>query len=930
MEKTFTAFEPSANDLIATKLEMPPLAPRVVNRGRLTSVLQGGLPARVSLIVAPAGYGKTTLLAEWIIKGLPAGWHLAWVSLDKDDNNIGVFWSYFLGALQKVLPEVDRTMKHLFRSEMLLNEQIFLKYLINQIAASEKSICLVLDDFHTITEPAVLQSMAYFINHQPKNFHLVIASRSMPAMPLSRLRAQGQLVEVLADELSFTPAEVKVFLHNVMELDLGYELVEMLTRASEGWIAGLKLAAISMRTKKSSRDFSLDKTTLNQQIFDFLVEEALQSQDEAIKEFLLKSSLFAEFSAAMCNDLFERTDSRQIISQLLQNQLFIIPLDTAQTWYRYHPLFSQTLRILSREADPEGSTRLLRQACCWMQTNGYSSKAVTYALDSGDFECAAEIIESCALAAVTHFNLTDLVQWVNRLSPDMLEARPQLGIYVALAHFLMGQADKVEARLRQIELELEKKSSSIQPGFDQDFIHWQIAALRAVLACLSEANEHTIGQLIRLRANPPPNDVYFVGSMTHILADAYVQTGQLENALVEYQRGMDFALQHNLTYEVAYSLTGHANVLKRQGRLTLLEQDYLYLLQYAGQANLGPIFNAYAVSGLLEVAVDRNELAAADNRASELTQLLAQVERAPGTWIRPEFLFLRLCHYWLYGKNLVHARQYFDLAYDGFMNRRLTELFLNVDLMDLQVRLWEQSDPVEKASFDLLNRLALLNFDQKATLVEKSSLARYYLAKNKPAICRQILDGIYNTVAMWGLNLRQVELLILYARSEQSGGEPDKAAAFLYQALQLAEPENFQRPFLEDGESLGSLLRSTLNWANQSQPEDSPVITGFIQRLLVGLDELQKRIQQILPGSSPVTIQLEPKGKPLSSREEEVLGLLAKDLSTKEIAAALNISLNTAKSHLRQIYQKLGINSRAEAVKVLQVSGEDYPHAPRG
>jgi len=225
VEKTFTAFEPSANDLIATKLEMPPLAPRVVNRGRLTSVLQGGLPARVSLIVAPAGYGKTTLLAEWIIKGLPAGWHLAWVSLDKDDNNIGVFWSYFLGALQKVLPEVDRTMKHLIRSGMILNEQTFQKYLINQIAASEKSICLVLDDFHTITEPAVLQSVAYFINHQPKNFHLVIASRSMPAMPLSRLRAQGQLVEVLAEELSFTPTEVKVFLHNVMDLDLGYELV---------------------------------------------------------------------------------------------------------------------------------------------------------------------------------------------------------------------------------------------------------------------------------------------------------------------------------------------------------------------------------------------------------------------------------------------------------------------------------------------------------------------------------------------------------------------------------------------------------------------------------------------------------------------------------------------------------------------------------
>ncbi|MEA4908437.1 MAG: hypothetical protein VB089_12495, partial [Anaerolineaceae bacterium] len=854
------------DDLLATKLEMPQLAPRVVRRSRLTEALCAALQVKVSLVTAPAGYGKTTLLGEWIINGLPPGWQVAWLSLDGYDNEITRFWSYVVGALHKSCPGLNGRRLHLAQPDPEGGDFTFLDPLINQLAACPQHTCLVLDDYHLVTAAQVHHSLAYFVDHQPRNFHLVIASRVTPPVPLARLRARGQLAEVSAADLSFTPPEVDVFFSKVMGVDFGREQVEALASATEGWIAALKLAALSAHGRRDLPGLYGDANGLHRQVFDFLLEEVLAQQDAQIREFLLKTSVLNEFSAPLCDAILERSDSQQLLEQILRQNLFVVSLDSRQNWFRYHQLFSETLYTLLQRSYPGSAGPLRQKACRWMQDNDYPDKAVSYALDAGDLECAARIIDACALEAVTHFNITRLIQWINRLSPDLLDERPQLGIYAALACLLLGRAGEVQPHLEQVERSLRRKPAGEPWEREARLIHWQMAAIRAVMNCLSGDAQAGMAQIIRLRQDSPAEDNYFAGNITHILAESYAVIGQPEHALEEYARGMDFARRHGLCYEYAYSLTGHAHALKMQGRLSRAAEDYRRMLDYTRQCELSQVFHVYALTGRIEIAVERHDLADSHAGVAEVERRLEDVEHDPPTWIRLEFITCRLAKYYYALGDISRAGDYYQRAAESFLEHPNAMPFLSADLIDMQVRLWEAGAGQEQDPAARRERLSRLNPFKRAGLAEKTALARLCLAEGRPAEAAALLDEVYTFLQRSGGQEREIEVLLLRGCAALAAGDRPGARRDVQRAVQLAAPEGYLRPFVEQNAALGPLLAEL-----PARPDGAG---NFAARLAGALSAgtLSPAAEQ--PAPAPQAVSLAPAQEPLSEREEEVARLL--------------------------------------------------------
>lgn len=907
------------DDLLATKLEMPQLASRVVRRSRLTDILHSGLESKVSLVVAPPGYGKTTLLGEWIINEFSPGWRIAWVSLDTYDNEIARFWSYIAGAIHKIFPGLKTHFQQLVQPEPDRIDYLFLNPLINEISSCPHPICLVLDDYHVITHDRVHQSLGYFIDHQPKNFHLVISSRAVPPISLSRLRAQGQLIEVDASDLSFTSQEVNTFFTKVMDLEFGHEQVEAMANATEGWVAGLKLAALSVRHKKDIPNLQVDMNGLNRQIFDFLVEEVLNQQAREIQEFLLKTSVLSEFSGPLCDAVLNRSDSQHILEKIVHKNLFVIALDNRQNWYRYHQLFSETLRVMLQQTYPNSSRDIQEKACQWMRDNGYQDKAVSYALDAGNLECAAKIIDACALEAVTHFNITLFIQWINRLSPDLLKERPQLGIYVALAYFLLGKMDEVKPRLNEVEKSLRQTKFKGNEIKELTAIRWQIAALNATTVCFSDQIEDGIDQIMELLTCSPESDNYFVGNITHILAESYAVLGQLDKALEEYQICMDFALKHNLCFEYAYSLSGHAHVLKMLGQLTLADEDYQHMLRYANQCELSEIFKAYALTGRIEISIERGDLVFGDKFIADIEKHLDKIEHAPEIWIRLEFIYCRLAKYYFLRENFEKAQYYFSNALRRFLEKPSAVPFLSADLLDMQTRLWATLEKENKSSANFEERLHALNPYKRADIAEKTALARLYLSQNEYIKAEEILQEAHQHVRNNMAQEREIEILILRARCSLARNERNSALNYLTTALEIAESEGYKRLFIEEKQNLHPLLEEILLRLRQNPVPEYRELSAFIEQLVndfkaegvsISLDARESRSQAVL---------LSPFLESFSSREEEVISLLMNGKSTKEIAGELIISINTTKSHLQKIYKKLGVHTRNDALRVLEM-----------
>src|SRR5215217_6427410 len=607
--------------ILATKLFVPPTQPKVVVRPRLIEHLDEGLDRKVTLISAPAGFGKTTLLGEWVAG---CGRAAAWLSLEERDNDPTRFLTYLVAALQTIAPNMGEGVQGALQSPQPPPAEAMLTALLNEIITLPDDFVLVLDDYHAIDARAVDDALTFLLEHLPPGMHLAIATREDPSLPLARLRARGQLTEVRASDLRFTISETAEFLRGMMGLDLSAEEIDALETRTEGWIAGLQLAALSMRGREDVPGFIRAFAGDNRYILDYLVEEVLQRQPEHIRSFLLSTSILDRLSGPLCGVVTGQEDGNRTLDVLERGNFFFVPLDDKRHWYRYHHLFADVLFTHLMGERPDRVPVLHRRASEWYERNGWAADAIRHALAAEDFGRAADLVELAGPAMRRSRQEATLLGWLEALPDELLRFRPVLGVGYAHVLLASGTFEGVEDRLRDAERWLETTAdgrawpdtpaAEMVVVDDEAFrrLPGEIAIARAGLALARGDVPATVSYARRALDLAPEDDHLTRGGAAGFLGLAYWTSGDLESAHRTYADGMASLQKAGNISDAINGAIALAAIRIAQGRLRRARRIYEQALQLANSQS-APVLRGTAdiYVGISDLECERNDLQAA-------------------------------------------------------------------------------------------------------------------------------------------------------------------------------------------------------------------------------------------------------------------------------------------------------------------------------
>jgi len=876
--------------LLTTKLYMPPVSPRLVLRPRLIQRLEEGLRLgqRLTLASAPAGFGKTTLLSEWLRQ---VDRPVTWLSLDEGDNDPVRFFAYLLAALQSIDPDIGQTAETILKAPQPPPPEPLVASLTNDIAGTAQRFILVLDDYHLIEAPPIHDTVSFLLDHMPPppgGMHLVIATRADPPLPIARLRARGQLNELHVTDLRFTVEEAAEFLNQVMGLDLSVEDLAALEERTEGWIAGLQMAAVSLRGRADVTAFVRAFTGSHRYIIDYLGDEVLQRQPAKVRQFLLQTAILARLTAPLCDAVIqgagldlEPEGSQAMLEYLESNGLFLTPLDGERCWYRYHHLFADLLHHRLQHEQPDLVPRLHRRASEWYQASKLYPDAVNHSLAAGDEERAAELIGQKGWAMLVRGEMRELLGWLDSLPQDLVSSRPQLGVIHAWALALTGQWNGVEQSLAQI-------GDGHVPG--------EMAALQAYVASVQGDVPRTIA-LCKQASEALPKRKWFSRSFVALsLGIAYFAGGQPRAARKALSEAIELCQTAGLSYMVQAAMMELGLVQQTAGSLHEADQTFRRALELAPGQDVRPVpIAGMAYVGLAKVHYEWNNLDRAlrcARKGIELTELGG----FNSVLLRG---YTRLAEVCLARGDAVAASQALEKA--EHLAQRHPYPVLSGALASLRVRFWLLRGNLRAASLWLQeNRPGTGDLFEFSQELEQLAVARALLGLNQPAralpLLRQLQDMAEEAGRMWGL----IENLLLQAQALQMEGDLDQAVSTLGRALSLAEPEGYVRSFVDEGEPMVRLLRRALA---------EGIAPSYVSKLLVAFGE---SAQPVPPAAQALVDQ--PLVDPLTERELEVLRLIAAGLSNREIAQELFVAVSTVKTHINHIYGKLDTKSRIKAV----------------
>jgi LuxR family maltose regulon positive regulatory protein len=906
--------------LLATKLYLPPPRPNVVFRPRLIARLNEGLHRKLTLISAPAGFGKTTLVSAWIPL---CGRLVAWLSLDEGDSDSTRFLTYLVAALQTIAPTIGAGLLDVLQSPQPPPTESILTALLNEIATIPGPFALVLDDYHVLDAKSVDSAIAFLLEHLPPQMHLVITTREDPQLPLARLRARGQLTELRAADLRFTPAEAAEFLKKVMNLDLSAADIATLEDRTEGWIAGLQLAALSMQGRDNCAQFVRAFAGDNRYIVDYLVEEVLQRQPELIRRFLLQTSILDRLNGSLCDAVlddgrrtkdessisFARRPSAFVLEELERGNFFVVPLDDRRDWYRYHHLFADVLQAHLRAEQPELLASLHRRASAWYEQHGSAADAIRHALAAQDFAHAADLIELAWSAMRRRRQDATLLGWLKALPDEVLHCRPVLD--VAYAHVLLasGESEGVEERLLSAEWWLDTTADGrARPDApaaelvvvdDQAFrrLAGSVAIARAGLALARGDVPGTVTYARRALDVAPEDDYLTRGGAAGFLGLASWTSGDLEAAHRTYADGMASLQKAGNIADAINGAITLAAIRMAQGRLREAMRTYAWGLQLALEQGV-PVMRGAADMhvGMSELHRERDDLPAATQhllRSKELGEhtgfpqnryrwrvAMARIREAEG--------------------DLAGALDLLDQAERLYMSdfspnvRPIPALKARVWIA--QGRLGEAIDWARAQSLSAHDDLSYGREFEHITLA-RLLLTQYTSDRTDHSIraASGLLEHLLQAAEAGERTGSVIEILVLQALAHYAQGDIPAALVPLQQALTLAEPEGYVRMFVDEGPPMAALLEATAK--HGSAP-------AYVRRLLASLGKAVDR--------TPVRHGII---EPLSMRELDVLRLLRTDLTGPEIARELMVSLHTMRTHTNNIYSKLGVNNRRAAVR---------------
>jgi LuxR family maltose regulon positive regulatory protein len=904
------------SSLLATKFYFPPGRPVLVPRPHLVERLQAGLTGPLTLISAPAGSGKTTLLSEWRA-GPGAGVPVAWLSLEADDNDITRFFQYLFASLDIIQPSLAIEMEVSLQSTEVLPPEVILTHLINTLNKLPQDFILVLDDYHRIDLSNIHTSLGFLVDHLPAQMHLVILTRSDPPLPLARLRARGQLTEIRIEHLRFSVDESAQFLNQVMGLNLTGEQVVALERRTEGWIAGLQLAALSMQGREDVQGFVSAFTGSNHYIVDYLAEEVLSRLSDTVREFLLQTSILERLTGSLCDVVTDGSDGQAILEGLDHANLFIFSMDDQCIWYRYHQLFSDLLRQqLFRNKDKYQLECLHRRARLWYETNGFTDEAITHALAGLDYENAASLIENYAFEHIYRSQTILVHRWLAALPADIVRSRPILGIIHAWV-LMLGPTycsrEVIEQSLQQVEMSLGDQPQIFEQlpersHTDTQWITSHIATIRASLARIYDNDPQAIVDLLqKALIYLSFEDTRLKGIIYNNLGPAYLALNAVAEAEVAFAKAKEVGQSYGGHYTVLFAVSYLADIALRRGHLQeawQICQDVLPAHNSSdslSQMSL-PIHGAIYIS-LGHILLERNDLTEADHaliRGVELIQLSGELE----TLIRGYACLARLrqAQGELDGalKLLEGARKVWPGA-DAYIDALITRLWLEQEGSDMQhfqtALRWAQ-DRCHELEETVEIPAVFPRGERSFTILLTASrvlIAYHHLQKSSDLQpVHRFLERQLRFAELRGWRERVIELSILEAQAWQADHADTEAVSSLRRALELAAPEGYVRVFLNQGEAIRKLLHLLQKRGGGSE---------FVTRLLVAFESR-------LSGK----VVFKSKQNILSKRELDVLTLIASGYSNKEIASQLVISLGTVKRHTVNIYTKLDVKNRTEAV----------------
>jgi LuxR family maltose regulon positive regulatory protein len=905
--------------LVDTKLFIPRLRRSMVARPRLGVRLSHAAEARLTLISAPAGFGKTTLLAAWLAAATTDNRAVAWLSLDQGDRQPATFWTYVLTALQAAVPGIGADALPLLQSAQPPIETV-LASVLNELAATSHDVVLVLDDYHLVDGPDLRDGMTFLLEHLPPNIHLVISSRADPLLPLARLRARGELVEVRAADLRFTPDEVAAYLNDVTGLDLSPENIGALEDRTEGWIAALQLAALSLQGRTDIGTFIAQFAGDDRYIVDYLVEEVLARQTEQVRTFLLRTCLLDRLNGSLCDAVTGDPGGKATLESLDRANLFLVPLDATRHWYRYHHLFADMLRAHLGDERPDEVTQLHRRASQWYDQNGQPSPAIRHAVAAGDIERAADLVELAIPELQRNRQEATIRGWLDAIPYEVVRMRPVLAVGFVAALMAGNEFEGIEERLRDAERWLEPadgdgKKSHARPGGMVVLDEKELARLpgviemyRAALALVGGDARATLrhAQLAIDRA-ADEDDVTRAGASA-ISGLTFWGRGDLEDAHHAYSTCVEGLHRAGHVSDVLGCSITLADIRTTQGRLGDAQRTFERALQLATQEP-GTVLRGTAdmYVGMSQIACERGDRHTATQhllRSQELGEHTG-LPQNPYRW-RVAMARVREAQGDLAGAlSLLDEAQRVYLA-DFLPNVRPVPA-QRARVLTALGRWREALDWARERGLSADDNLAYVREFEHITLA-RVLLARFASDGDNSSLndASRLLARLQSAAVAGGRTGSVIEILVLESLTHQAGGDTAGALAPLVEALTLAEPEGYIRVFAGEGLPMSSLLTAVnkmrAGW-------------DYVRRLLAAGDE--DDADGTVPSTTPVAPA--PRGSQgpvehLSERELDVLLLLATDLDGPDIARRLFVSVNTMRTHTRSIYGKLGVNSRRAAV----------------
>jgi LuxR family transcriptional regulator, maltose regulon positive regulatory protein len=908
--------------LILTKLRVPALRLRTVHRTHLLELLTPE-PSSLILVCAPAGYGKTTLLAEWSQSLLHTGAAIAWYALDPGDDNPSLFGAYLVASLSQALGPTSElaAVAQLLRSAPEIDLQRVLPGVINAAVSSGRDCLLVLDDYHQISTPTIHAAVAFLLERLPENMHIVIGSRSDPPLPLARLRARGRLKEIRSAELRFTPDETAQFLNEVMRLGLPAEFVTALEASTEGWIAGLQLAALSLSGRADRSRFLSSFAGSNRYLVEYLLQEVVDRQPAEVQSFLLSTSILERLCGPLCDAILaDSSGSAALLERLEQTNLFVVPLDEQGYWYRYHHLFRDFLRARLNKTEPERVAALHRAASQWHESQGLLREAVTHALETRDWAYAADLVERHGMAMLMHSEISTVYNWCSAFPEPVMPAHPMLCILQAWT-LVLGYRGENRGRIEERLQQAEHAAAALVDEQHGRWLAGQAAVVRTFLGLIPDGVADPRDELAlaerALDLLPPDDPLRSTTTLT--IGYAHMALHDAQRAYDAMEEAKRLALAGHNYYGVVEAAFHQARLAHSQGQLGRAAEICRQSQERISAVVFRPEGELPAV-GCLDIALGCVLLE--QNKPEQAERALLHGLDVIGWGMNPYYQMTACVA-------LYRLREIQDLSAEAlpFLSR-LDETWPDIRFCTDALRVVnnlrsmpEDAGALEDATQWCQAFSASLGDDvppgmgplggAEAYYIAHLARARVQIAAGKAQAALAYLVRQLALAEAYGLTHRLIEISLLEAQARHAVGEDRRAWEALERALVAAQPAGYLRSF-DQGPALSRLLVAA-GQRGLARDYIREILAVIGPPAAVNAEQADQASLASKAGGPSQSSRLE-SAEALSERELEVLHLMAVGASNQVIAEQLVITVGTVKSHINHILVKLDAHNRTEAV----------------